>query len=160
MAHAGVISAPERLFRDDVAGACFCAGADRGYWRLRSIAWPHAVVEVAPAESPLGPKWFALLFDLAGYPEAPTARFWDVEADGPLRPDRWPAGGDRITRAFNPGWRQDALYLPVDRLALEGHDGWRVQHAAYIWDSGRDITQYLRLVHELLNDGSYCGVRG
>jgi hypothetical protein len=160
VAHAGVISAPERLFRDDVAGTCFSAGADRGYWRLRSIAWPRAVVEVAPAEIPSGPAWFALLFDLTGYPEAPTARFWNVEVDGPLSPDRWPAGGDRITRAFNPGWRQDALYLPVDRLALEGHDGWRVQHAAHVWDAGRDISQYLRLVHELLNEGSYCGVRG
>jgi hypothetical protein len=150
----------ERLFRDDLAAGAFTTGEDRGYWRLHSFAWPIAVIEVAPAALIGGPEWFALRFDLTGYPQAPTAQLWDIADDVSLAPARWPAGGERITLAFNPGWRADALYIPVDRLALAGHDAWLERYACHVWDAAGDITQYLRLVHGLLNDGGYRGVRG
>jgi hypothetical protein len=143
------MSAAERLFRADLAGGRFCAGVDRGYWRLHSLDWPHAILEVAYAAG-----WFALRFDLTGYPQAPTAQPWDIEADAALPRPRWPQGSARLNRAFNPGWRTDALYIPVDRLALEGHDGWRIQYAAYLWDPAGDICQYLDLVRDLLREAA------
>jgi hypothetical protein len=153
------MGAPERLLDQDLASATFTAGVDRGYWRVVSIAWPHAVIEVAAAPRQGSPDWWALRFDLSGYPQAPTACLWDIASDSPLDGQGWPGGGPRIMAAFNPGWRAEALYLPVDRLALEGHDIWRERHACYIWDPGNDITQYLRVVRELLTDDSYTGRR-
>jgi len=153
-------SAPERIFRQDLDDAPFGAAADRGWWRTHSIEFPFAVIEIAAAPRPGSPEWFALRFDITHYPEAPSGQPWDVAAAAPLPPPRWPGGNDRIQRIFNPGWRVDALYLPMDRLALEGHDAWLTQHACHVWDPGKDITQYLRLVHELLNEEGYTGVRG
>jgi hypothetical protein len=157
---AETISSAERLFREDLVSTSFIAGADRGYWRIASLIWPFAVIEIAAAGRSSAPPWWAFQFDLTGYPQAPTARPWDLTANAPLAGEHWPAGGPRIMAAFNPGWRVDALYIPVDRLALEGHDVWRQRHPSYIWDPALDITQYLRIVHGLLNDPSYTGSRG
>lgn len=154
------LAAPERLFRADLDAAPFTAGADRGWWRARTISFPYAVIEIAAAPRPASPDWFALRFDVTNYPQAPSAQPWDTAADLPLPPARWPAGRDRIQRIFNPGWRVDALYLPMDALALAGHDAWLAQHACHVWDPGKDITQYLRLVHDLLNEDGYTGVCG
>jgi hypothetical protein len=158
--HDAAMSSAERLLRDDLDGAAFSAGVDRGYWRLRELSWPHAVIEIAAAARPNGPEWFGFRFDLIGYPAAPTAQPWDADVRGPLPPARWPGGCDRIQRAFNPTWRMDAVYVPMDRLAFEGHDAWRTQYSAYLWDEAGDITQYLRLLHSMLNDDGYHGVRG
>jgi hypothetical protein len=155
-----LISASERLLRSDLAEAGFEAGVDRGYWRLAGLAWPNAIIEIAAAPRPGAPDWFALLFDLTGYPQAPTSRLWDLGAGTPLARQLWPSGGLRVAAVFNPDWRDDALYVPVDRLALEGHEGWLVKHACHAWDPAGDLTQYLRLIHELLNDDSYAGCRG
>ena len=152
--------APDRLFREDVSGGDFAAGVDRGYWRLRSLAWPVALIDVAAAPRQNGPAAYALRFDLTGYPEAPTARLWDIAADAPLAIAQWPGGGERTLRAFNPAWNPDALYLPVDRMALRGHDAWRDIPGTHVWDPAGDVTQYVRLVHELLNEDGYNGARG
>lgn len=160
MADAAQMNASERLFRDDVVAGAFAAGADRGYWRLVWIQWPVALIEIAASPRPRAPGWYALRFELTGYPAAPTAQPWDVDAGRPLDPRHWPAGGDRITRAFNPSWRSDALYLPVDRIAQDGHEAWRAQAPSSWWDSAGDITQYLRVVHDMLNEEDYAGVRG
>jgi hypothetical protein len=48
----------------------------------------------------------------------------------------------------------------MDRQALDGHPEWRSKHACHVWDPGKDITQYLRLVRMLLNDEGYTGARG
>lgn len=154
------IPTPERVFRADLEEAPFAAGADRGWWRVRLIDWPFAVIEIAVAPRPNGPGWLALRFELSAYPEAPSGQPWDADAGTPLPPLRWPGGNERIMHVFNPGWRTDALYFPMDRLALDGHDAWRLKHACHLWDPGKDVTQYLRRVHELLNDEGYTGERG
>lgn len=159
-ATASAMLAPERLFRDDAANGDFAAGGDRGYWRVHSLCWPAAIIEVAAAPRENSPNSYTLRFDLTGYPEAPTAQFWDLQVDAPLAASEWPGGGERTMRAFNPGWNPNALYLPVDRLALQGHDTWRTMPGNHAWDSSGDITQYVRLVHELLNEECYTGVRG
>lgn len=148
------------LFRADIAGVEFAAGADRGYWRLVEIAWPFAIIAVTAAPRPGSPDEYLFRFDLTGYPAAPTAQPWDGGVGVPLAPHRWPGGTGRVASAFNPSWRQDAIYLPVDRVALDGHDAWRTEHAAYLWDQARDITQYLRILRDLLTSAGYTGVRG
>jgi hypothetical protein len=159
-AQPGQMAAPDRLLRADLADAPFCAGVDRGRWRLKGLAYPHAVVEVHAAPRAGAPDWYAFRFNVVGYPQAPSAEPWDLVSDAPLTPASWPSGNARVQGIFNPGWRLDALYWPMDRLALEGHPAWRVQHACHVWDSGKDLTQYLRLIHDLLNDEGYTGVRG
>lgn len=149
----------EELFRADVGGVEFSAGADRGYWRLVEIAWPFAIISVAAAPRPGAPGEYSFRFELTGYPAAPTAQPWDESLGGALAPHRWPTGAGRVASAFNPSWRQDAIYLPVDRVALEGHDVWLSEHAAYVWDQARDITQYLRILRDLLTSAGYSGVR-
>jgi hypothetical protein len=52
------------------------------------------------------------------------------------------------------------LYLPCDRLSIEGHDAWRTQYPAMNWISTSDITLYLGIVYELLNSSDYTGPRG
>jgi hypothetical protein len=154
------LSAPERLLGDDLQAGPFSAGADRGWWRVHAVTFPHAVIEIAAAPRSGSPDWFALRFDIHNYPEAPSGQPWDVAASAPLAPALWPGGNERIQRVFNPGWNTDALYFPMDRLALEGHDGWQTQYACHLWDPSKDITQYLRLVYDLLHEEGYTGVRG
>ncbi|MGI8428075.1 MAG: DUF7665 family protein [Solirubrobacteraceae bacterium] len=154
------LAGPELLFREDLEGAPLNAGVDRGWWQVRSVAFPYAAIEIAAAPRASSPDWFAFRFDISIYPQAPSAQPWDLALGLPLPPPRWPGGSHRIQRVFNPAWRTDALYLPMDALALEGHDGWLTQHACHVWDPGKDITQYLRLVHDLLNEEGYTGVRG
>ncbi|MGE3795253.1 MAG: hypothetical protein AB7I38_15170 [Dehalococcoidia bacterium] len=150
----------ERLFREDLAGGAFAAGEDRGMWRLDLIAWPRAVIEVAAPPRPGGPEWFALRFELSAYPGAPSAQPWDPVADDALPSARWPDGNERLRLAFRPDWRLDALYIPLDRLALESHPNWSTEYPASIWDPHGGIVQYLRFVYDLLNGAGYSGVRG
>jgi hypothetical protein len=152
--------APERLLRDDLELGPFTAGVDRGWWRLHELAFPYAIFEIAATPRPGSPEWYALRMYIAAYPQAPSAQPWDVATGGPLAAARWPGGAERIMKIFNPGWRPDALYFPMDALALQGHDSWRTDFACHVWDDAKDITQYLGFVHELLNTEEYTGVRG
>ena len=66
----------------------------------------------------------------------------------------------RVALAFNPGWKGGVcLYLPCDRLSIEGHDQWRSQHPALLWDPEKGLCKYLIIIHELLNSGDYGGRR-
>ncbi len=156
----GTVASAEVLFREDLGGGAFAAGEDRGYWKVESIAFPVAVISVAAALRPGAPDAYALRLDLTGYPGPPTAQFWDTASDAPLDRSLWPGGGLRVSTAFNPDWRTDALYIPFDRLAREGHDKWPTQYPQHVWDPAGDITQYLELVRDLLNSAGYTGVRG
>lgn len=150
----------ERVFRAHVSGGAFLRGAVRGRWRLVSISWPYALITVSAAPREHGVSELLLRFDLSNYPNAtPTAAPWDAERNALLDPGRWPTGHSRVASAFNPGWNPQALYLPCDRLAIAGHDPWRTQHPSMIWSPTGDITQYLRIVHELLNSSDYTGPR-
>jgi hypothetical protein len=160
-----VITPDERTFRDHVAAARFQLGVDRGDWRLVSDSWPNPVIGVSAAAQDSAPAEFAFRFELTDYPaSAPTSEPWDVAGDTPLSHDCWPAGSGRVAIVFNPGWRPNenvhALYHPIDRRALVGHDNWRAQDPASIWDPSRmDIVDYLKVVHELLHSLLYQGIR-
>jgi hypothetical protein len=149
----------ERKFRSDIAAAAFVLGAETGRWRLVSIAWPHAVIAVSAGARESGPKEFFLRFELTRYPiDAPTAMPWDPETESMLPAERRPKG-NRVGLAFRINWESGrALYVPCDQVALTGHGGWADQYPTWTWDPGKDITLYLRLVHQMLNDPDYTGV--
>ena len=152
----------ERVFLDHIGWGPFQSGVARERWRLISVEWPYAVISVSAAPRPNGPKEYALRFNLTNYPQlAPTARPWDAERNSPLEDAKRPHGTSRVPMAFRTNWKNGtALYLPCDRVAMEGHEAWRTQHPSQLWKPNGDITQYLRIVHELLNSGDYTGPRG
>jgi len=124
--------------------------------------WPYAIIAVRAAERSGGPAEYALRFECSNYPQTPpTAQPWDAERAVPLEHASWPGGRSRLPLAFNPNWnRGQCLYLPCDRLSIAGHDAWRSQHPSMIWSPAAGITQYLRIVYDLLNSSDYTGPRG
>ena len=151
----------ERVFMDDIEKGPFQSGVARGRWRLISVTWPYAIIAVSAAPRANSPGEFFLRFDLRNYPQSPpTARPWDIEQDAPLADSKRPHGASRVPKAFRTDWKEGtALYIPCDRVAIEGHDGWRTQHPSMIWNPVEGITLYLRVVHELLNSSDYTGIR-
>ena len=150
----------EGTFRQHVSGGAFLRGQVRGRWRLIRVTWPHAVIAVSAAPRAGSPSEYGFRFELTNYPQLlPTAQPWDLEQDGPLPTTRWPTGRSRLAGAFAPHWNSQALYLPCDRLAIQGHDAWITQHPSMIWKPTGDITQYLAILHDLLNSSDYTGAR-
>ena len=144
----------ERALRADAAKAAFRLAQSEGRWRVASIAWPFVMVGVVACDS----TEFVLRFDCSGYPvAAPTARPWDLDRNVPLAFESWPGSkGGRVKAVFRPDWKDGtALYLPCDRVSREGHDNWRHETPSMLWRPERGITQYLEIVHELLNCGDY-----
>ena len=151
----------ERVFRSHLAEGPFQSGCDRGRWRLLDLEWPLALIAIRAAERNSASAEYVLRLDCTSYPQRPpTAQLWDAEGKVPLPHDRWPNGTNRVPLAFNPGWKNgECLYLPCDRLSIEGHEAWRTKHPEMIWSPEGDITQYLGIVHELLNSSDYSGTR-
>ena len=151
----------ETVFRAHLDAGPFQSGIDRGRWRLVALAWPHAVIAVSAAERLVAPTEYAFRFECTGYPQAPpTAQPWCETRNAPLPANQWPGGRSRIPLAFNPNWKSgQCLYLPCDRLSIEGHDPWRTQHPSLIWSPDHDVSHYLRVIYELLNSSDYSGLR-
>jgi hypothetical protein len=153
-------SPSEKLIRQHLAGGRFRAGVDRGDWRIvNELDWPQLVIAIRAAPRASGPVEFALRFDLSDYPtRAPTAAPWDLETNTQLAAAKRPKG-HRVGMAFRADWEGGrALYVPYDRVALESHPAWATQYARYAWNPTKNITFYLRNVHELLNDDDYQGI--
>ncbi len=143
----------ELVFRAHVASARFLAGEARGRWRLVSIVWPFAFLLVAAKDG----RDFPMRFQCDNYPNMPpNGTFWDIEHNLRLPPDRWPKGGGRVAASLKPSWKDGmALYLPCDRMSIEGHDNWRTEHPSKIWNPQRGIVQYLEIVHDILQSRDY-----
>ncbi len=148
----------ERTFHSHLDGMPYQLGADRGRWRLVSIAWPYAIFAVTAAERPNSPTEFFLRLGLDGYPQqAPTVTPWDPVSGAVLAPDRRPQG-EIAAHVFRHDWNGgQALYAPYDRTALSGHPDWPTAHPADIWTCSRDITFVLTRVWRLLNNDDYLG---
>lgn len=149
----------ERVFRAHLNGARFRDGESRGHWRLVSVDWPHAIIAVRAAEREGARHEFYLRFNLTNYPQwAPTASSWDCDTSAPLSPDKRPKGG-HAALVFRHDWHNgDTLYIPCDRVAIDGHTDWPGAFPDQIWTADKDITHYLRIVREALTSDEYAGV--
>lgn len=150
----------EKAFRAHLGTGRFSAGVDAGEWRLvGDVTWPYAVIAISAAQRESAPAEYAFRFELSGYPNTgPTAAVWNVDesriATEPERP--------KVTYTPSP-FRSDwlggtALYIPCDRIAVQGHPDWPVQHAGDLWDPTKDISHYLMYVHARLNEDAYIGL--
>jgi hypothetical protein len=152
---------PDRvLFEQDLAAPEFRCGEIEGRWRHLATRWPHAIFAVPAPERPNAPREFGFRFECSGYRQNPTtAQPWDLDADGPLPPNRWPTGRSMVPSVFRPGWKNgQCLYLPCDRLSIDGHTDWHHQHPSRLWQPARGIICYLEQLYELLNQSDYTGV--
>lgn len=145
----------EVALRRDLEAGRFLIGVATGRWRLHWLSFPYVLISVRVADG----SEIALRFECSGYPQTPaTAQPWNAETNQPLERALWPRGQSRIPLAFNPDWKGGTcLYLPCDRYSIEGHDGWRAQHPALLWESAKGICKYLGIVHQLLNTSEYGG---
>lgn len=131
-----------------LAGGRFKAGAARGRWRLVGLQWPYAFVEVSTRDG----RWICIRFDCAGYPSSPPQGTpWDYASQQPLPSGLWPRGG-RVSKVFNHGWKNGiALYIPCDRVAIEGHANWNRELPHLIWNPNKGLLQYIEAIHEILH---------
>ena len=152
----------EQVFRMHCERGPFQSGVARQRWRLLSIEWAFVLIGISAAARERSPNEYTFRFECSNYPQIPpTAQLWDVDHGTALDQRFWPNGRFRVPLAFNPNWKNgQCLYLPCDRLSIEGHDIWRNQHPTMIWSSTSDITLYLRIVYDLLNSSDYTGMRG
>jgi hypothetical protein len=150
----------EVTLRADIAGAGFQMGLDERAWRLIELDWPHALIGVSAAARDNAPKEFILRFELSGYPQsAPTSCLWDLSAGAMLDPASYPKG-ERAVTVFRADWEGGrGLYAPWDRLAIETHDpSWVGRFPLTAWNQTRQLSFYLRNVHDLLNADDYVGI--
>lgn len=158
-----VVKSPgELMLLADLAAPRFRCGEIEGRWRLISIAWPYAVIAVSGAPRPGAPCEYAFRFECSGYRQSPvTAQPWDAEGNAPLPPAKWPGGRTIIPSIFRPEWKGGTcLYLPCDRISIEGHGDWLHQHPNRLWQPAIGITFYLDQIYEILDQSDYSGVRG
>lgn len=151
----------QQLLEHDLAAVEFRCGEIEGRWRLIQTAWPHAIIAVAAAERAGAPAEFGFRFECTGYRQTPvTAQPWDVDGSCPLPPQRWPTGRSILPSVFRPDWKGGScLYLPCDRISIEGHDQWRHEHPSRLWQPARGIICYLEQLYDLLNQSDYTGAR-
>ncbi len=149
----------ELLLSRDLAAPLFRCGELERRWRHVGTTWPYVTIAVRAAERPNSPSEYGFQFECGGYPQnLPTARPWDINANAPLPARRWPNGRFILPSVFRPGWKNgECLYLPCDRLSIEGHDGWRQQHPALLWEPAKGICKYLGIIHQMLNSSDYGG---
>jgi hypothetical protein len=152
---------PDRVLLElDLAAPEFRRGEIEGRWRHVSTNWPHAVIAVAAPPRPKAPAEFGFRFDCTGYRRTPpTARPWDINANAPLPAVGWPTGPSLVSAVFRPTWKNGCcLYLPCDRMSIEGHDNWRNEHPSRLWQPDRGIICYLEQIYGLFFDSDYSGI--
>lgn len=149
-------SLDQQAFEADVSSGAFLNGSLSGRWGLDSVAWPHALIWVRARDG----SRVLLRFELTNYPRnAATAQPWDAASNAALTPARWPRGEARVSAAFNANWNANALYIPCDRIAIQGHEAWRQQHPSMLWDAAAGIHRYVRVVSDLLGSPDYVAVQ-
>ncbi|MBN9547476.1 MAG: hypothetical protein J0H31_00925, partial [Alphaproteobacteria bacterium] len=136
-------------------------GADKVGVNSAAIARPDLIAVAAPAR-PNAPCEFGFRFECTGYRQVPaTAQPWDLERQAPLAPKLWPTGPVHVCAVFRPDWKQgQCLYLPCDRMSIEGHTDWPAKYPDRLWKPARGIICYLEQIYDLLNESDYTGVVG
>ncbi len=158
---AAVMSPSEALLEMDLKAPAFRCGEVEGRWRHATTSWPHSVVIVTAAPRPNAPAEYGFRFECSGYRQMPvTGQPWDLAANAPLAADRWPTGRSILPSVFRPEWKRGrCVYLPCDRLSIEGHPTWINEHPPRLWNASRGIVCYLEQLYELLNSNDYTGTR-
>lgn len=133
------VSASQLLLERDLAAPEFRCGQVEGRWRLVSQAWPHVVIAVSAAPRRNSPADFGLRFECSGDPhQAVTAQPWNLTTNAPLAAHRWPRGKSILPSVFRPEWQGGTcLYLPCDRISMNGHEVWVNQHPNRMWQPTR-----------------------
>jgi len=144
------------LFEKHLANAEFCFGEDSRWWGRSGTepgdTWPLCDLWVRSDPAYKASGRVTLRFNLEGYPEqAPTAQPWDDVSNTPLKPDEWPKGPGNVSGVFRPGWNSAALYSPCDRVPMSNHPKWRETHPSVWWNSGHEITHYLKFIFQILS---------
>jgi hypothetical protein len=154
------ISPDQMLLERDLAAPEFRCGQLERRWRLDYQAWPYPVIAVSAAPRSGAPPEFGFRFECSGYPQqAVTAQPWDLAANAPLAARLWPRGKLIVPSVFRPEWQGGScLYLPCDRISMNGHEVWLHQHPSRLWQPGRGILCYLEQVYDLLNQDDYSGI--
>ena len=131
-----------------LASGRFKAGVARGRWRLIDLQWPYVFIEVVARDG----RWICIRFECTSYPgRSPKGTPWDYGSDCQLPSANWPRGG-RVSQVFNHGWKNgEALYIPCDREAIEGHANWNQELPHLIWNPTRGLLQYIEALHEILH---------
>lgn len=154
---------PDRVLLElDLAAPEFRCGEVERRWRHVVTCWPHVVIAVAAPPRPRAPEEFGFRFNCSGYRRAPvTAQPWNHAGNQPLPAAQWPTGPSIVSSVFRPEWKQgQCLYLPCDRMSIEGHDNWRNEHPSRLWQLDRGIICYLEQLNGLFFDSDYSGIRG
>jgi hypothetical protein len=152
---------PDRaLLEVDLAAPGMRCAQIGGRWRHVTTRWPHVIFGVAAPPRPTAPVEYGFCFECSGYRQTPvTAQPWSIDSDAPLPGVLWPRGGPILSSVFRPEWRQgQCLYLPCDRLSIEGHPNWRNEHPSRLWQPTRGIICYLEQLHDLFHQSDYSGV--
>jgi len=152
----------QRLLEQDLAKPEFRCPSIEGRWRLMAVRWPHVLIAVSAAPRLNSPPEYGFRFQCLGYRQTPaTCQPWDLENNCPLPFARWPMGKSIVPSVFRPTWKNgECLYLPCDRMSIEGHPKWVTEHAGRLWDTCRGLICYLEQLHELLNQADYSGTTG
>lgn len=155
------LSPGEALLRQDLAAPAFRCGEIDGRWRQVSTSWPYAIIAVSAPERSRSFVEYAFRFECTGYRQSPvTAQPWDIQNSKPLAADQWPAGPVMVSAVFRPDWKNgQCLYLPCDRMSIEGHNNWRTAYPSRLWQSERGIICYLEQIYELFHQSDYSGTR-
>lgn len=157
-----VVPPDSLLLQQDLAAPEFRCGEIEERWRHIYTRWPHVVIAISAPPRPNGPPEFAFRFECTGYRQTPvSAQPWGITTDAPLQFPKWPTGPSIIPSIFRTGWKNGhSLYLPCDRMSIEGHDGWRTQHPSRLWQPSRGIICYLEQLYDLFHQSDYSGVLG
>lgn len=152
----------QMLLQQDLAAPEFRCGEIEGRWRHIATKWPYVVIAVKADDRVGAPCEFGFRFECSGYRQSPaTAQPWCIETNAPLPPAKWPTGRSIVPSVFRPEWKGGTcLYLPCDRVSIEGHQNWVHEHPSRLWQPTRGIMCYLEQIYDLLNQGDYTGVRG
>lgn len=155
-------SPAQLLLGQDLAAADIRCGEVEGRWRPVALQWPHVIFAISAPPRPNAPLEFGLRFECSGYRQNPvTGQPWDLDTNSPLPKAKWPTGPRIVPSIFRSDWKNGhCLYLPCDRMSIEGHSNWINEHPTRLWQPDRGLICYLEQIHDLFNQSDYTGVVG